>query len=310
MPRYMHFSIYDEERMDKIMAAMAAKARRDILRLVNNNSYSVTEIARLLNMPTSTAAFHVNHLQAADLVHVQTKSAQHGSSKIISRKLDEINISYVPDYDSRSVMTTVIDVPIGSFTDCKAVPSCGIATETSIIETDDTPGVFFSPARLGAQIIWFSDGFLEYRIPNYVLRDKEPVGLSFSMELCSEAPNYRTDWASDITFWINGREICTWTSPGDFGGHRGQLNPDWWSDSSTQYGLLKTVRVNARGVYLDENKVSSLPLAELAIDDGEYFTLRIGIRPDALNVGGVNLFGEKFGNYHQNIIVKLSYQDK
>ncbi|MBE6981992.1 MAG: ArsR family transcriptional regulator [Ruminococcaceae bacterium] len=310
MPRYMHLSIYDEDRMEKIMAAMAAKARRDILRLVNENSYSVTEIARLLNMPTSTAAFHINHLQAADLIHVQTKSAQHGSSKIISRKLDELNISYVPDYDSHSVMTTVMDIPIGSFTDCQAAPSCGMATESNIIENDDVPAVFFSPARLGAQIIWFSAGYLEYRLPNYVLRDKEPVGLSFSLEICSEAPNYRMNWESDITFWVNGREICTWTSPGDFGGHRGQLNPEWWADSATQYGLLKTIRINSRGVYLDENKVSALTLTELAIDEGEYFTLRIGIKPDAVNVGGLNLFGEKFGNYQQNIIVKLSYQDK
>ena len=93
MPRYIHLSIDDEERLSKVMAAMASKIRRDILRLVNCNSYSVTEIAKLLNIPTSTAAFHVNHLQAADLIHVQSKSSQHGASKIISRKIDEINIS-------------------------------------------------------------------------------------------------------------------------------------------------------------------------------------------------------------------------
>ena len=310
MPRYMHLSIYDEDRIDKIMAAMSSKVRRDILRLVNRNSYSVTEIARILEIPTSTAAFHVKNLQAADLVHVQSKSAQHGASKIISRKLDEINISYVPKYDSDEIMTSVLNVPIGGFTDCEAVPSCGIATDKNIIESEDVPSVFFSPARTVAQIIWFSAGYLEYKIPNYVLKDKEPVGVSFSMELCSEAPNFRLDWKSDITFWINGMEICTWTSPGDFGGHRGVLNPDWWPDMSTQYGLLKTVRVNQHGSYLDENKVSAVKISDLAIDQGTYFTLRMGIKPDAVNMGGMNLFGENFGNYQQNIICKFSYRDK
>lgn len=310
MPRYMHLSIYDEERINKIMAAMASKVRRDILRLVNRNSYSVTEISRILNIPTSTAAFHVNHLQEADLVHVQSKSAQHGSSKIISRKLDEINISYVPEHESDEIMTSALDIPIGSFTDCEAVPSCGIATDKNIIEVEDVPGVFFSPSRISAQIVWFSAGYLEYKIPNFVLKDKDPVGLSFSLELCSEAPNYRIDWKSDISFWINGTEICMWTSPGDFGGHRGLLNPDWWPDMSTQYGLLKTIRVNQRGTYLDENKVSQVNIRDLHIDEGAYFTLRIGIKPDAINVGGINLFGERFGNYQQNIIFKLSYKDK
>lgn len=303
-------SIDDEERIDKVMAAMASKTRRDILRLVNRNSYSVTEIAKLLNIPTSTAAFHVNHLQEADLIHVQSKSSQHGASKIISRKIDEINISYVAGFDSDQVLTTVLDIPIGSFSDCAAVPSCGIANEENIIEMDDTPGVFFSPARLNAQIVWFSAGFLEYKIPNYFLKDKDPLGLSVSLEICSEAPNYRNDWESDITFWINGTEVCTWTSPGDFGGHKGQLNPQWWSDSSTQYGLLKTIRINSRGTYLDENKMSVVRIEDLHIDCGEFFTFRIGIKPDAVNVGGVNLFGEKFGNYQQNITMKFSYKDK
>ena len=309
MPRYMHLSIYDEERIDKIMAAMASKVRRDILRLVNRNSYSVTEIARMLGIPTSTAAFHINNLQAADLVHVQSKSAQPGSSKIISRKLDEINISFVPENYSSQIMTSTVNIPIGSYTDCKAYPSCGIATEKNIIESEDVPSVFYSPSRLDAQIIWFNSGYLEYRIPNVIAQSKEIVALSFSLELCSEAPNYRCDWKSDITFWVNGHEVCTWESPGDFGGNRGLLNPDWWPELSTQYGLLKTVRITDSGTYLDENQMSAISVKDLHLGRGEYFTLRFGVKEDAVNKGGMNLFGEKFGNYEQNIIMKISYKD-
>lgn len=310
MSRYVHLSIREEERMDKIFSALDSNVRRDILRLVNNNSYSVIEIAKILGIPPSTAAFHINILQNADLINIQMKSNLRGSSKIISRKIDEISISCVDASQSTDVITTILDIPIGSFTDCSVMPSCGMANEENIIEMDDTPGVFFSTEKAGAQIIWFASGYLEYKIPNYFLKEKEPVGLSFSMELCSEAPNYRNDWESDITFWVNGVEICTWVSPGDFGGHRGQLNPRWWPDISSQYGLLKTVRLNSYGAYLDENKMSSIRLSDLNIEQGDYFTLRIGIKPDAVNAGGINLFGEKFGNYQQNITVKFEYKDK
>ena len=111
MARYMHLSIYEEERVNKVMAALASKVRRDILRLVDQNSYSVTEIARILQIPTSTAAFHINNLQEADLIHVQTKSALRGASKIISRKIDEINISCVDASKSADEITTVLDIP-------------------------------------------------------------------------------------------------------------------------------------------------------------------------------------------------------
>lgn len=309
MSRYMHLSIYDEERIDKIMAALASKIRRDILRLVDKNSYSVTEIAKALQLPPSTAAFHINILQDAELINVQTKSALRGSAKIISRRLDEISLSCMDTSGNANVLTTVLDIPVGSFSDCAVKPSCGMANEENIIERDDTPGVFYSAAKATAQLIWLSDGYLEYRIPNYFLNNMEPLALSLSMEICSEAPNYRNDWESDITFWINGQEVCTWTSPGDFGGHRGQLNPKWYPDISSQYGLLKTVRVNSDGTYLDENKMSNVGIRELNIGQGDYFTFRMGNKPNAVNAGGLNLFGEKFGNYQQNIIVKLEYKD-
>lgn len=310
MSRYVHLSICEEERMDKILAALDSKVRRDILRLLNENSYSVIEIAKALQIPPSTAAFHVNILQDADLINVRVKSNVRGASKIVSRKIDEISIGCIAVPDAIQASTTVLDIPIGSFTDCRVNPSCGMASEKMLIERDDTPGVFYSPAKSEAQLIWLSDGYLEYKIPNYFLRGKELLALSISMEICSEAPNYRNDWESDITFWVNGLELCTWTSPGDFGGHRGRLNPDWYPDISSQYGLLKTIRINSDGTYLDENRMSGVCAKELDLDQGDYFTFRLGLKPDAVNNCGLNLFGEKFGNYQQNILVKFEYRDR
>ncbi len=308
MSRYLYLSIHDDEYIDKVMAALSSRTRRDILRLIDEQSYSISEIAKQLNMPLSSAAFHVKNLQEADMIHVQERPAAHGTTRIISRKIDEINIKCTVPPDVSTTTNTRLHIPIGSFTDCKAVPSCGMATADQMIGVDDTPGVFYSTERGEAQIIWLANGYLEYRIPNYYLMDQEALELIFSMEICSEAPNYQNDWTSDITFWANGKELCTWTSPGDFGGRRGRLNPQWWPDISTQYGLLKTVRVNGRGVYMDENKMSALKISELHLEEGDYFTLRIGIRPDAENVGGLNLFGEKFGDYDQAISVRVEHR--
>lgn len=312
MSRYMCLSIHeeDDESMEKIMAALSSKVRRDILRLVDEQSYNISEIAQKLEIPLSNAAFHVKHLQEAGMVNVQEKPASRGMTKIISRKIDEIVIKCTVPQDVSTTTNTQLSIPIGSFTDCKAVPTCGMASAENMIGVDDTPGIFFSPERVNAQIIWLAEGYLEYKIPNYYLMNEEPTELVFSMELCSEVSNYRNDWTSDITFWVNGRELCTWTSPGDFGGRRGRLNPEWWSDVSTQYGLLKTVRVNNHGVYMDEHKKSSVKISELHLEEGDYFTLRIGIKPDAENVGGLNIFGEKFGDYEQGINVRIEHKMK
>jgi len=308
MSRYMHLSIYDEEKIDKIMVSLSSKIRREILRLIDQSSYNVVEVAQKLDIPVSTAAFHIKNLQDAELVNIQIKPGQRGSSKIISRKIDEININCSVPSGIMDVATMNLNIPIGSFSDCNVTASCGMASEENMIGFDDTPGVFFSPEKQEAQMLWFTTGYLEYKIPNYFMEKVAPIGLNFSLEICSEAPNYRNDWKSDITFWVNKTEICTWTSPGDLGGRRGRLNPPWWSDLSTQYGLLKTIRINGDGTYLDENKVSGIGVADLHIQEGDYFTLRIGVKPDAKNLGGLNLFGEKFGDYKQNIMMRLDYK--
>lgn len=308
MSRYLHLSIYDEDKIDKVMIAMSSKIRREILRLVDQSSYNVLEVAEKLDLPVSTAAFHIKNLQDADLINIQIKPGQRGSSKIISRKIDEININCSVPSGITDLGSMNLNIPIGSFADCSVTPSCGMASEENIIGFDDVPGMFFSPEKYQAQILWFTTGYIEYRIPNYYMEKTRPIGLSFSMELCSEAPNYRNDWKSDITFWINGKEICTWTSPGDLGGRRGRLNPAWWSDLSTQYGLLKTIRISSDDTYLDENKVSNVGIKDLNVHENEYFTLRIGVKPDAKNLGGINLFGEKFGDYQQNIVVRVDYK--
>ena len=312
MSRYMYMSMHeeDDDKVEKIAVALSTKTRRDILRLVDGQSYSVSDIAQKLELPMSTAAFHVKHLHEADLIHVQERPASRGVTKIISRKVDEMVLRCKGVEENADVVSTNLQIPISSYTDCKAEPTCGMASTERMIGVDDQPGIFFSLERREAQIIWIAKGFLEYRVGNYFLKGQQAKELLLSLELCSEAPNYQNDWSSDITFWVNGYELCTWTSPGDFGGRRGRLNPSWWPDVSTQYGLLKNIRINERGVYLDEQKMTSIDINQLHIEDGDYFTFRIGVKEDANNPGGFNIFGEKFGDYEQAINVRIEHETK
>lgn len=310
MSRYVHLSLYDEEQVDKVMSAMSSSVRRSILRLISDGSFSTSEIAKKLNIPISNVTFHTKILQEAGLIQVQDKPASHGVTKIISQRVNEINIKCALSPEKRGISEQRFSIPIGSFSDFKVEPSCGMATEKKQLAASNIPGGFYDPDRCEAQIVWFSKGYLEYRIPNFFLVMSESVELTFSMELCSEIACYRSNWPSDITFWVNGIELCTWRCPGDFGDRRGKLNPSWWADTSTQYGLLKTVRINKKGVYLDESKMSSLQISELQLEKGDYFTLRIGNKPNAECAGGVNLFGEKFGDYEQAIEITIGYQEK
>ena len=189
-----------------------------------------------------------------------------------------------------------LDVPVGSFTAARVSVPCGLAGGGGVIGSADDPASFSGAGRSRAQVLWFATGFVEYTVPVPPLAF---AALEVSAELCSEANLHNSDYPSDITLWLNGTAVGSWTSPGDFGDRPGRLTPGWWDPRFSQYGRLKTWRVDAAGSFLDGAQVSEVTLAELALEQN--FSLRLGVAEDARNVGGLNLFGEGFGDYGQGI---------
>ena len=130
----------------------------------------------------------------------------------------------------KEVAQNVIEVamPVGLYTDFEAHPPCGLCSREEIIGFLDVPDTFLNPKRAVASLIWFERGFVEYKFPNNLKGNMVLERLEFLMELSSEVPGTNKNWPSDITVWVNGIEIGTWTSPGDFGDVRGKFTPAWW----------------------------------------------------------------------------------
>lgn len=308
MSKEIELNISDVESLSAVAKALSSEVRLSIIQLLNKNSLNVNEISEKLGIPASSAALNVKVLEEADLIHTELQPGTRGSMKLCSIKRGTIKIilnSAIIDHDK----TTFIEMPIGNYVDFEVTPTCGLVNSHVFIDSEDEPRSFYHPERTTAQLIWFHSGYLEYRFSNQTLEKKNCHLLELSMEICSEAPNYQNDWPSDITLWINGMECGTWTCPGDFGGRRGKLNPPFWSDGSTQFGMLKTWRVTEKGVFIDGQAIGSTSIAQLQLQKGNYISVRIGVKEDSEHVGGMNLFGNQFGDYNQNIIMRLDYED-
>lgn len=299
--------IEDESELDALIQALSTPVRRKIMSYLRSSSYSIAGLARKLKLPISTVSFHINILKKAGLITLTVKRNSRGNAKLVSRQIDRLSIDFITESRVSKRQRFVQEIPLGSFTDAKVEAGCGMASEHGIIVADDMPGAFYSPQRVDAQIIWFSKGYLEYRIPNYMLKDKVVNEVTLSMEICSEAPNYNNEWESEIAFSINGVEVATYLSPGDFGGRRGRLNPDWWSDYSTQFGIVKTLRITQDCIYLDATPVSTYNIEKLRLQEGDYFVFRIGVKENSRHKGGMNIFGEKFGDFAQGLMYMVDF---
>jgi predicted transcriptional regulator len=287
--------------------ALASEVRVDILKLLCNETLKVNEIAERLNIPASTAALNVKVLEEAGLIHCDLQPGIRGSMKVCYKLVEELTI--ILDFDEGRNKNGIeeISMPIGNYVDYKVKPTCGIVNEKGHIDEEDEPRCFYNPSRTTAKLIWFKEGYVEYRFPNAAIKSRRVKNAELSVELCSEAADYDLNCKSDITVWINGVEAGTWTSPSDFGGRRGKLNPDWWPDKNTQYGNLKTWELTAQGTFLDKQLVSENSVYDYCLADNPYISVRIGLKEDAENKGGVNIFGDSFGDYPQNIVLKLEY---
>lgn len=197
-------------------------------------------------------------------------------------------------------------MPIGMFSQCNIAAPCGMLGNKGPLGEVDDPGVLFSPQRSQAECIWFSHGYITYNFPTFQLRSGPYSEISFSLELCSEAPHFNNNWPSDIVFSINGIELLTYTCPGDFGGKRGSFTPTFWPITSTQFGLLKTISINQNGGFLD-NTLMNLDVTFDTLDllQKDYLEFTIQVKKDAKHCGGLNLFGANFGNYPQHIVMKI-----
>ena len=291
-----------------MLRALDSDSRMMIFSLLSHEGMNVSELARALNMAPSTVSTNLKMLDEAGLLTVQHVPGTRGSQKLVSKRYDEILIRLPGVAVEASQDVIEISMPIGNYYRFEVEPTCGLASDSKFIGMLDDVRSFYEPEHVYAQLLWFGKGYVEYAFPNNLPVGSRALELEFSAELCSEAPQYDLDWPSDITLWINGVEVGTWTSPSDFGGTKGRLNPAWWPDDQTQYGVLKRWKVNQTGSTIDGEVLSAVDIASLKLEDAHHIEVRIGVKPDARNARGVNLFGKRAGNYPQDLLMRLRYR--
>lgn len=290
-----------------VLKGLASDVRLRILDHLFGGPRNVNQLADELGLPQSTVATNVTILEGCGLVHAEIAKARKGSQKICSVAFQEIVVRFSPRREEGADVIEV-EMPIGLFTAFEVSAPCGLCSTESIIGYLDVPASFLDPDRMKAGLLWFETGWVEYKFPNNALYREKPVRrIELSAELSSETPGTNRNWLSDITLWVNDVEVGSWTSPGDYGDRRGKLTPDWWKLEGSQYGLLKAWSVTDEGSFVDGVRISDVRLADLKLPEHHSIRVRIGVKPDAEHVGGMNIFGRGFGNYDQAFTLRLSF---
>lgn len=286
--------------------ALASDVRLRMLEMLAEREMNVKELAERLRLSPAIVTMHVRKLEHAGLIGTRRVRRNGGTHKLCTLKETALSIRLPSQGDQRPYREQ--SIPVGHYTAFEVHPTCGLATKEKPIGLFDDPRYFMDPERVNAAILWFGRGFVEYKTPNYLLPGQTARTLEISAELASEAPGVSDHWPSDIRFYFNGVSLGVWTSPGDFGRTaRGAFTPDWWSSEVNQFGLWKTIRVNEMGTFVDEEQIGETTIADIRIEE-KFWTLRFAVEDDAAHVGGLTLYGSGFGNYNEDIRLRVYYE--
>ena len=290
----------------EIFKALGSEIRIEIIKiLLENKGMNMNELASRLNITNGALTSHIKKLEDCGLVSISTETSGHGNQKKCSVPLDKILIDFDTMEDAKNIYEA--EVKVGHYSDYSVFPTCGLSSKDALIgEVDDTR-YFAHPDRYNADILWFTKGYVEYILPNFIPTGQKIDQITLCAELSSEAPGINDNWPSDIHFYLNDVCIGTWTSPGDFGDTKGIFTPDWWFPNWNQYGLLKLLVINHEGTFIDGLKISDTTINEFRLDYRSTIKFKLGVPDTAKNIGGLTIFGKNFGNYNQNINVRIHY---
>ena len=289
-----------------IFKALGSEIRIEIIKILSeNNGMNMNELASRLNITNGALTGHIRKLEDCGVISIANESAGHGNQKKCTVRLDKILIEINPEEDVKNIYQT--DIKVGHYSDYNVYPTCGLASGQSIIGEADDARYFAHPDRYNADILWFTRGYVEYVIPNFIPYGQRIDQISISLEIGSEAPGVNDVWPSDISFFLNDKKVAVWTSPGDFGSVKGIFTPDWWYPNWNQYGLLKILVINSRGTFIDGLQVSNVTISDFGFDFRSTIKLKMAVEDDSEHIGGLTVFGKSFGNYNQDIAVRINY---
>lgn len=286
-----------------IFKTLGSDVRMKIVELLaDHGTMNLNEIASALELTNGAVTSHIRKMEEAGIIRIDQDYSGKGNQKVCSLQVDQLLVNIRPLAEERNLSVYEAEIQIGDYLGYNVSPGCGLALAEGMAGTEDDPSVFSLPERKDAQMLWFHDGYVEYRIPNHT-----PEGsLIAQLTLIFEISSADYDSLSCIGFYLDDVSLGRWiTFEND--ASRGYLTPSWYRPLQCQHGFLKMLVINRQGVFLDGVRIAEGPGEEALRGDGNELRFRIETHPSPEGNGGAALFGSAFGNYSQHIVARVHW---
>lgn len=308
-----------------VVKALSNDVRLKILSMLSDGDRNIQSIAEQLGMSKTATLVHINVLEKAGFITSRYRTGSAGNMRVCHKEYDRLVFDFEPmktEEDEETYYES--EIPVGNYFNFDAWAPCGLATHNHIILKWDDPTSFFNVARVEAALVWTAFGYLEYRIPlDPLFVGKHITKVRILMEASAHhmVKNHKalclppgisaeqiTEDSTDLTFWVNGTEIGTCNVGVGAEREEAVFTPTWWR-TLPYHGELVQLSLNDGGCFINKKKTCEQTGAQILARQDRYFTLRVGIKPDAASMNGFMLFGRDFGRYNHGLLVKFFIGD-
>ena len=184
-----------------LFKALGSEVRLEIVRLLVEEPMNMNELAGRLHITNGALTTHIRKLEECGVVAVSSDSSGHGNQKICQVVPDKLLVDIKrPQLPAEN--TCSVDLKVGRYSNCRVYPTCGLATGERIIGVVDDFRYFSHPDHFDADILWFTQGFVEYQVPNFAPPYGRITQLTVSAGLpASTTSGRRTSASPSTTSW-------------------------------------------------------------------------------------------------------------
>lgn len=299
--------ITDLETGLELFKTLGSDIRIEIIQiLLKNKNMNLNELASRLNITNGALTSHIKKLEDCGVIQITNEASGHGNEKHCQVCLDKVII----DINARESDQDIYEgnICVGQYSDYKIKPCCGLATQEGYFGELDNIRYFSHPDRMQANLLWFQTGFVEYLLPNFIPTAHTITELTIQLELSTLVSRTDTSLASELEFSLNSIHLGNFTLSGNIGMEQGIYTPNWFDPSFKQHGMLKQILIKNDGTFMDGIKLSDVTIDDFKLDDSSILKFKIATTDNAKYCGGVAIYGKGFGNYNQDIRVRIKHQ--
>lgn len=291
----------------ELFKTLGSDVRMRIVELLSEHGeMNMNEIASALELTNGALTAHIRRLEECGIIQTVTECTGHGNQKLCSIKVDQILVSGRTE-EVREVRVRDEEIRVGYFDAFDIKPPCGLCSVYSMIGKENDAAYYALPDRLNAGMLWFSEGYVEYRVPDLLTEAQQMHQIMFYFEISPDHVGALPESQAEIDFYLNQKKIGTWVTPPEFQWTKGIYTPSWWYGREKQFGLMKMIVVTRFGTYLDGMKVSEVGLDNFTTEELRHLRLRLCVEKRGRYQSGIVLYGAGFGNYNQDIHVRVHY---